>query len=154
MFEAVYCDQDWRSLFDILQISVHDLVGPLCTTPELEIQTVYPASCEVEISQEYEVTVRGNDMPDWNLLVECCGCCCYTSEELNISPHWLCDVELLFRFPHCFVGFHRQKFLIMMFLDWNRHVRFLGFPLENTALELNFSAMNTSYWSAIKVHLI
>ena len=89
----------------MLQSSARDRVGPLCTMIELELQTEFPVSCEAGISWEFAVAVRGDDMPDWNLLAEGSGQCCHAGEIVDLVPHELCDIELLFRVPRCFVCF-------------------------------------------------
>ena len=50
MIEAIDCDQACIFILQVLQCSAHDGSASLCTTPELELWTVCPTSCEIRIS--------------------------------------------------------------------------------------------------------
>ena len=52
-------------------------------------------------------------------------------------------LNLSFEFHTVFWDFYKQSFMLML-LD-RRSVRFLCFPLEKTAFELNFSARGVSF---------
>ena len=57
---------------EMLQVSAHYGVRPLCAAPELELWTACPASFKAGISRDYTVTVCGHHMPDWDLPSEGC----------------------------------------------------------------------------------
>ena len=121
--------------------------------PEPEIYAALPKSYEVGNSQGPIIIVDGDDMPDWSLLSESHVQFFHDGKEVNISPHSICDVELLIRVPHFLWAFDKQKFLMLILLCVRRSTRCLSLPLESTATELNLSARDMAFWSATQVCL-
>ena len=95
----------------MLQNSAHDRVRLLQEMPELELWTACHASCEAVVSRDCAVLVCGDDVPGWDLPTEGCGKFLHSSEEVNLGSHGFCNVELLFRVTHYFVGFRQVEVL-------------------------------------------
>ena len=70
---------------------------------------------------------------------------------MRLIPSYIDFVMLNFSFKFHTVlqAFNKQKFLMLMFLCLRKSTRYLFFPLAKTVLELNFSTMDTSCWSAM-----
>ena len=64
-----------------------------------------PAPCEESASRDCTISFGEGNIPDWILRAERRVRFCDASEEVNLTPHGLRDVELLFRIPQYFVGF-------------------------------------------------